>query len=165
MNPEYNISRVAGSSLGVIRSKETKGKIAAARSGRKHSEETKTKIAAGVFGRKHTEQSLTKMREAKKGNKHPLFGKTHTVESKAKMSVAQQGNKNRIGKTHTEETRIKLSESMGTSVKVTDTETGITNIYPSKRQAAKELNTSLDTVRKYIISGNPYKGRYLIEIK
>jgi hypothetical protein len=54
---------------------------------------------------------------------------------------------------------------MGTSVKVTDTETGITNTYPSKRQAAKKLDTSLATVRKYIISGKPYKGKYLIEIK
>jgi hypothetical protein len=37
LSPEYNISRVAGSPLGVIRSKETKAKIAAARSGRNHS--------------------------------------------------------------------------------------------------------------------------------
>lgn len=53
---------------------------------------------------------------------------------------------------------------MGISVKVTDTETGITNIYYSKTQAAKELSTSLDTVRRYIISQKPYKGRYLISI-
>jgi group I intron endonuclease len=88
LNPEYNISRVAGSPLGVIRSKETKAKIAAARSGCMHSVETKTKISVGVFGRKHTEQALIKMREAKKDNKHPLFGKTHTEETKTKMSVA-----------------------------------------------------------------------------
>ena len=61
LNPEYNISRVAGSPLGVIRSKETKAKIAAARSGCMHSVETKTKISVGVFGRKHTEQALIKM--------------------------------------------------------------------------------------------------------
>ena len=55
-------------------------------------------------------------------------------------------------------------ESMGISVKVRDNQTGITNIYYSKTQAAKELSTSLDTVRRYIISGKPYKGRYLISI-
>jgi NUMOD1 domain len=48
-----------------------------------------------------------------------------------------------------------MAESLGTSVKVTDTETGIITIYPSKGQAAKELNTSLDTVRRYIVSNKP----------
>jgi hypothetical protein len=56
-----------------------------------------------------------------------------------------------------------MSESLGTSVKVTDTETGIITTYPSKREAAKELNTSLDTVRRYIVSNKPFKGKYLIE--
>ena len=68
-----------------------------------------------------------------------------------------------LSRTHSEETRKKIGESMGTSVKITDTETGITTIYPSKRQVARELNTSLDTVRRYIISGIPFKGKYLIE--
>jgi len=81
------------------------------------------------------------MSEAKKGKNHPLFGKNRP-----------------------EETCNKIRESMGISVKVTDTETGITNIYYSKTQAAKELSTSLDTVRRYIISQKPYKGRYLISI-
>jgi hypothetical protein len=56
-----------------------------------------------------------------------------------------------------------LHESKGISVKVTDTSTGVTSIYPSKRQVARELNTSLDTVRRYIVSSKPFKGRYLIE--
>jgi group I intron endonuclease len=60
LNPKYNICRVVGSSIGIIRSEDTKAKIAGAKSGRKHSEETKTKIAAGVFGRKHSDESLEK---------------------------------------------------------------------------------------------------------
>ena len=68
-----------------------------------------------------------------------------------------------LGRSHSEETRRKMVESRGTSVKVTDTETGITTIYPSKRQVARELNTSLDTVRRYIISSKPFKDKYLIE--
>jgi group I intron endonuclease len=103
------------------------------------------------------------MREAQIGDKHHL--KTLTEETKNKMREAKKGNKNRLGKTHTEETRNKIGASQGTSVKVTDTETGITNTYHSKRQAARELDTSLDTVRKYIISGKLYKGKYFIEIK
>jgi hypothetical protein len=81
------------------------------------------------------------MSEAKSGPNHPLFGKNRS-----------------------EETRNKISESMGISVKVTDIETGLTKRYYSKSQAAKELTTSLDTIRRYIISRKPYKGRYLIEI-
>jgi hypothetical protein len=81
------------------------------------------------------------MSEAKKGKNHPLFGKNRS-----------------------EETSNKIRKSLGISVKVTDTETGIANIYHTKSQAAKELSTSLDTVRRYIISQKPYRGRYLITI-
>jgi group I intron endonuclease len=107
------------------------------------------------------------MREAQIGDKHHLKTLAFTEDSKTKnkMREAKKGNKNRLGKTHTEETRNKIGASQGTSVKVTDTETGITNTYHSKRQAARELDTSLDTVRKYIISGKLYKGKYFIEIK
>ena len=97
---------------------------------------------------------MSKSRKGRAGHKH-------SEETIAKISAAVGAS--RLGCKHSEETRIKIGESMGTSVKVTDTETGITTIYSSKRRVARELNTSLDTVRRYIISGKPYKGRFLIE--
>jgi group I intron endonuclease len=138
--PEYNILKFAGSRLGYKHTEETLAKLR----GRtfKLSEETKTRMSKAALGRK-----------SRKGHKH-------SEETKAKISAAVGAS--RLGCKHSEETRIKIGASMGTSVKV-NTETGITTIYPSKRQVARELNTSLDTVRRYIISSKPFKGRYLIE--
>lgn len=125
--PEYNILKIAGSSLGFIHSDEAKAKMSAAKSGAKHH----------FFGKKHTEEHIARIR--------------------ASTSASL------LGRSPSEETRKKMVESLGTPVKVTDTETGITTIYPSKRQVARELNTSLDTVRRYIVSNKPFKGKYLIE--
>jgi len=44
IKPEYNILKVAGSSLGRVLSAETKAKISASKLGQKHSEETLSKI-------------------------------------------------------------------------------------------------------------------------
>jgi group I intron endonuclease len=112
------------------------------------------KTAGSNLGYKHTEETKARMSKA-------ALGRKHTEETIAKISASTSVS--RLGRKHSEETRLKIGESMGTSVKVTDTETGITTIYPSKRQVARELNTSLDTVRNYIISSKPFKGRYLIE--
>lgn len=126
--PEYNILKIAGSSLGFKHSDVAKAKISLAKLGEKHH----------FFGIKHTEEHIAKIRAS---------------------TIAYLLGRSRAS----EETRKKMAESLGTSVKVTDTETGITTIYPSKRQAARELNTSLDTVRRYIVSNKPFKGKYLIE--
>ena len=134
--PEYNILRTAGSSLGYKHTTETLNLLR----GRKLSEEAKANMAASRIG-----------------GKNPMFGKTHSEEIRKKIAESM------LGRTHSEEIRKKIGESLGMSVKITDTTTGIVTIYPSKRQAAKELNTSLDTVRRYIISNKPFKGKYLIE--
>lgn len=134
--PEYNILKTAGSSLGYV-----------------HREDTLAKFKA----RRHSEETIKKISEGLKGENHPFHGKIHSEETLKKMSDALKG------RTLSEETRKKMVESKGTSVKVTDTETGITTIHPSKRQVARELNTSLDTVRRYIVSSKLFKDRYLIE--
>ena len=126
LKPEYNILKLAGSSLGY-----------------KHTAESLAKMRNRVI----SEESLAKWK-----------GPKHSEETKAKLRTLKLNHK------VSEETRNKIRASQGTSVKVTDTETGITNIYDSKIQAAKELNTSLDTVRRYIISRKAFKDRYLIEL-
>jgi group I intron endonuclease len=118
-------------------------------------------LAGSSLGYKHTAESIEKMRNRVVSEEYlaKWRGPKHSEETKAKLRALKLNHK------VSEETRNKIGASQGTAVSVTDTETGITNIYHSKRQAAKELNTSLDTVRRYIISGNSYKDRYLIEIK
>jgi hypothetical protein len=76
------------------------------RKGRKLSEQTKVLMKDKATGRKHSEETISKI--------------------VASVSASMLGHE------HSEETRSKIGETMGTAVKVTDNETGITNIYYSK---------------------------------
>src|SRR5260221_7167372 len=51
LNPEYNILRKAGSSLGYKHREESKAKISASHMGRKRSLEDKANISASMFGK------------------------------------------------------------------------------------------------------------------
>nr|YP_010608748.1 hypothetical protein PNX16_mgp023 [Drechslerella dactyloides]WAN89828.1 hypothetical protein [Drechslerella dactyloides] len=69
LKPEYNILKIAGSSLGFKHSEETIAKISTAKKGVKHP----------MFGKTHLAKTITKMSEAKKGAKHPMFGKARPI--------------------------------------------------------------------------------------
>jgi hypothetical protein len=73
LKPEYNILPVAGSSLGLKHSAETKAKMSAARIGCIVSAETKAKLSA-----------------TKKGNQYAK-GLQHSAETIAKLSAARKG--------------------------------------------------------------------------
>jgi len=126
-NPEFNICKVAGSSLGCTYSEETKKKLSIANKGnqkwlgRKHSEETKKKIgeknrgSKARVGKPHSEETKEKIREARKGTKHTREskikigegrrGRKHSAEAKKKISVANSGLK------RSDEAIKKMSES------------------------------------------------------
>lgn len=74
LNPEYNILKTAGNSVGFKHSDETKLKMSATRLGFNHSEETKLKF-----------KEVRKGTNAKENN--PFFGKTHTEENKLLLSA------------------------------------------------------------------------------
>lgn len=110
----YNVAAVAGNTLGVKRSEETKRKIGAANrgklAGRKLSEETKSKISADGRGRVDTAETLAKRSASRKGVRH-------TEEAKAKMkAVWYRSPESRkklstlgmTGKKHSEETKAKI---------------------------------------------------------
>jgi group I intron endonuclease len=103
INPEYNVCRVAGSTLGLRFSDEAKAKIAAkargripteqarrrmadAQRGRHHSQATRAKMSASMRGLKRTPESRARMSAAKRG--HP--GHRHTPESIEKMAAAKR---------------------------------------------------------------------------
>lgn len=75
LNPEYNICRVAGNTLGVLHTAETRVKMSAAirdtsnMFGRRHTEETKRLIGALAGQRRHTEEAKAKIAKAGIGNK------------------------------------------------------------------------------------------------
>ena len=88
-----NLCSTAGSCLGVVRSAETKAKMAKAK--RNISAETRAKISASLKGTVLSAKTRAKMVAAKKG-------KRHSAETKAKISASQKG------KTASAETRAKM---------------------------------------------------------
>jgi group I intron endonuclease len=74
LEPEYNLSKEAGSTLGV-----------------NLSEETKAKLRAAQLGRTHTLETRQLMSETRKGPNNPWFGKSASEETKARLSSALKG--------------------------------------------------------------------------
>jgi group I intron endonuclease len=111
-NPEYNISRIAGSTLGVRPTTEMRAHLSAAHKGKKPSEETRRKMAAAHCGNKynlghsHTPETRAKMSAAhrRRHRERPV-----SAETRRKMGVAKAGNKYFLGHRHTPETRAKMS--------------------------------------------------------
>ena len=75
VNRLYNICLIAGSSLGLKLSEETKRKLSEFNVGRKHSEETKQKISLSLMG------------NARNNN----VGRKHSEETKQKISLSMMG--------------------------------------------------------------------------
>lgn len=80
------------------------------------------------------------MQQEKKGKNNPLFGSNHS-----------------------EETKEKIRKARGTTRKVLDRKTAITQTFTSIRQSAKALACNETMVRNYIKSKKLYKARYQIE--
>jgi group I intron endonuclease len=91
--PEYNILKVAGSSLGYKHLEESLLKMSLTKSGENH--------PRGMQGKTHSEETLLKMSSAKLGNNnpmfgkigenHPMYGKIHSEQTLLKMSSAKLG--------------------------------------------------------------------------
>lgn len=103
VNPEYNIQRVAGSSLGVPCSDETKKKIGLKNKGRVWTPESKAKLILTTTGRKLSEER----RATLIGNKRAK-GYKHTEEWKLQNSIRNTGFK----RPKSAEYRAKISASL-----------------------------------------------------
>jgi group I intron endonuclease len=104
-NKIYNMAMLAGRTLGIKRSEETKKKISESLQGRrlqpvgyKHSDETIEKIRKANTGYRHSDESKEKNRQAHLGN-------THTEEAKQRISEFQRTQ------TRSEETKRRISEA------------------------------------------------------
>lgn len=114
----YNIEKIAGSSLGVKRSEETRAKCSLARKGTKLTPEHKLAVAIAMKGRVITPEHRANISAATKG-------RVPTPETIAKMVAAKTGkklaarsdehcaalSKSLTGKKATEEHRANLSKS------------------------------------------------------
>jgi len=85
LKPTYNIAKIAGSTLGVLKSEETKAQISAALKG------VYTGENSPLFGRTHTEETKFIISQARQGTNNSMYGKIHTEQSKLLMSLAKTG--------------------------------------------------------------------------
>lgn len=117
LQPEYNISKFAGSNLGVRHSAETRAKLSAARKGRRFSDIHKARIGANWKGRRHSD------------------------EARAKMSIAK---KKRV---YSDEYRANLGAAHSKPIKQLDKITGeVVKEWASARQASRGLNIAASNI-------------------
>lgn len=128
LKPNFNICKVAGSTLGTKMSVETRAKMSVVFKGRKHTEEAKRKISEAskgnkyCVGKKHSKETIKKRSESLIGRKVSeetrrkislaQIGKKISEESKRKMSIAAKGRTAWMkGRSHTAESIKKMSKS------------------------------------------------------
>ena len=130
LNPEYNVAPIAGSTLGVLCSIETRAKISASKTGERnpfygkhHSEETRARQSAANTGRHFSAATRAKMSAAQTGERNPMYGRTgernpnygkhRSAETRAKISMAVSGERHpNYGKSPSAETRARQSKAM-----------------------------------------------------
>ena len=156
-NPQYNILKIAGSSLDFKHSEDTKAKISKSLRG------VYTKEKSALFGRLYTEETkkLISLKKAKENN--PLFGKT---QNKDTIELMRQ---KALGRLHSEDTKLKMSAVSGNPVniyeKCSSDEYQLIGGFVSARRAGKFLGISGSTVIRYMNSGEVFKDRYKFSSK
>ena len=142
LGPQYNILKIAGSSLGHTLSEETKTKISKALKG----------VYIGNqsywFGKSLNEETKKLMSLKKVGVNNPLYGKIHSEKTKELMKLKA------IGRKHSEDTKLKMSAKRGNPVYVYEkcSSEGFKLIgsFVSIRRSDKFLGISCSTVKRYI---------------
>ena len=118
------------------------------------------KKAGSSLGFRHKDETkalISSIKTGKTGIKK--IGVKHTEETKLKISNSL------VGKKHNKETISKMIGRGGKKVYVTDITTNVVVEFVSMRQAALFLETSLDTVRKYIKNEKIFNNKYKVTIK
>lgn len=95
LQPDYNICKVAGNTLGVLHSPESRLKMSAAnkgnkrRLGKQHSDATKLLLSELATQRRATAETKAKLSMAMKGNRHTA-GRPLSEEHRAKVGYASR---------------------------------------------------------------------------
>jgi group I intron endonuclease len=151
LEPQYNILKIAGSSLGFIHSAETKAKISVSLKGIYIGENS------ALFGRSHLKKTKELMSLKKAGPNNPLYGKSHNANTKELM------RQKALARKHSLETKLKISTRHGNPLNIFEKSSAgfdLIGSFVSARRAAKFLNMSASTIIRYMNSGEIYKNRY-----
>nr|YP_009364304.1 hypothetical protein [Ophiocordyceps sinensis]ARF03396.1 hypothetical protein [Ophiocordyceps sinensis] len=154
LNPEYNILKVAGSSLDHKHSEQTKAKISKSLKG------IYVKEKSALFGRTASEETkiLMSLRKVKDNNPLCFAGKTHNE------SAIELMRQKALGRIHSEETKLKMSAVRGNPIyiyeKCSSEGFKLIGSFVSARRAGKFLDISGSTIIRYKNSGEIFKEKY-----
>ncbi len=152
LNPQYNILKIAGSSLNSKLEKDTKAKISQSLKG------VYIKEKSSLFGSFHTEETKKLMSLKKQGEKNSFFGQTH------KESSIELMRQKALNRKQSEDIKLKMSAIRGNPVNIYEKLYSegfkLIGCFFSARRAAKFLGISGSTVIKYMNSGEIYKNKY-----
>ena len=136
LKPDYNILKIAGSSIGFKHSEKTLDMF---RNKGKASEETRKNLSLSAKGRVLTEADKKKISISS-------LGKKLSAETRAKISAT-------------------VSTLIGVSVIVKNITTNSEIEYSTLTEAAKAIGVSRTAVKKAVVSNNIFKQRYYIALK
>jgi hypothetical protein len=176
LEPEYNILKVAGNSLGYKHSKEALAKISQALTGINNPMFGKIGEENPMFGRTSSPDTIVKMSEAKKGTNRStetkislaLLGTRHSPESLAKMSEAKKGeNHPNFGKFLSEETKNKISKALIKKVYSLDpisNEMILHKSFDSYSDTSEYFNCTKRTLFNYVDKNKLFKNQWILLI-
>jgi group I intron endonuclease len=157
LNPQYNILKMAGSSLKSKHTEKTKKKFSQTLKGVYVGENS------ALFDKHHTKETKKLMSLKKVKENNPLFEKTHSENS---IELMRQKVLNRK---QFEDTKLKLNVVSGNPVNIYEKFSSkgfkLIGSFVSVRRAGKFLGISGNTVIKYMNSGEIFKNRYKFSSK
>ena len=157
LKPNYNILKIAGSSLGYIHSQDSKQKRSKALKG------VYVGVKSPLLGKNHTIETKNKMSLQRKGENNYFYGKTHSDHTKEIM------RQKALDRNHSVETKDKMSKTHGNPVNIYEKSSSkgfeLIGSFVSARRAAKFLGISGSTVIRYMQSGAIFKDRYKFSSK
>lgn len=152
-NSVYNVCKIAGSSLGVKRSDETRKKIGDAKRGFKHTLESRKKITENQTGEKHWGygKKLSEETKAKKSESMKEYYKTHDHPNKNKKMSDEQ--------------KKILSKRWSKPIIQFDLENNKIREWESIKVAAKNLGITESTIVLYLKGKTKKPQKYKWEYK
>jgi group I intron endonuclease len=160
LSPEFNILKIAGSSLGFTHSEETKSKMSGEshpQFGKERSDEDKSKISQGKKGYVTPEevknQISNKLKGINSGANNPFYGKTHSEETLQAMSDSLSGSNHYM---------FGQVAHNAQSCYLYSVDNTLIQSFDSKTDLAAYLKVSRGTVRKFIKSGEVFNKQYLL---
>jgi group I intron endonuclease len=153
LDPFFNICKIAGSPLGIKRSKETRRKMSKAKKGKKMgplSEKQKRKLSEILKGKKKPTRSKEHCRKLSESNKR----RKHSKETRIKMSETRKGM------SISEETRRKISESRKDKVPVLQlTKDGrVIGVFKSVHDASRNTGVFASNISKCLNGKRTHAG-------